>query len=243
MWLVMRGTLSLLAAGALLFGGASCGTAQGPGSEVSAVVDTSTIARYGGPWGVDITEAPRQTGEPTLVEQLGVFRQKRLQKDAFDPMVPDSRSDSVEGKEIYGQSRLFTTSNGPDDIVVFGVPTENGWVCPHFVYTDGEETESGPCWSTLRRGVGFSLEGDGSFYRLYGVAADDVLGVDVVAAGNRFHADMGRNSFVFGAKTVAVCPTDIDRLVIEHKGGTTSEIELASVSSIHKLSGTIFGCR
>jgi hypothetical protein len=235
----MRAATSLLAV-AVLLSASGCGAGQPVSPEASAV--TTTAPRSGGSWGVDIAQGRRSPGEPTLVERLDVFHEKRTARDAFDSMIPSlSESDTAEGRELSGQSRLLIARIG--DQSLFGVPTENGWVCPHFVYLDGEEGDGGPCWSTLRDGVSFSLEGDDHFYQLYGVAANNVASVTVIVAGKQASTEMGRNSFVFGAKPVAICPTDLKRLVIAYKGGGTSAIDLATVSNLPSTSGAILGCR
>jgi hypothetical protein len=205
---------------------------------------TSTSTNAASSWGVSISEPPRSESEPKLVQQLEVFREKRTAADTFVALVPpDEGSDTAEGKELTGESRLLIGTFGSERMQMFGVPTENGWVCPQFVYSDGEEGDGGPCFSTLRQGVSFSIDGDDSFYWVYGVAADDVKDVTVLTATKRFAADMGRNGFVFEASPAAVCPTEIKQLIVTHGDGGTSTIDLADVSSLPAASGSILGCR
>jgi hypothetical protein len=85
------------------------------------------------------------------------------------------------------------------------------------------------------------MEGEGSIYRLYGVAANDVESVSVVARDRQYQAEMGSNAFDFVMKSNAVCPTDIDRLLVQRKDGGASKIELSSVAP--PLRREQFGCR
>ena len=156
---------------------------------------------------------------------------------------PADGSDTAEGAELTRESRLLIGTFGADRIQMFGVPTANGWVCPQFVYSDGEEGDGGPCFSALRDGVSFSIEGDDGLYRVYGVAADDVRGVTVVTGTRRFAADMGRNGFVFETRPATVCPTEIKQLVVTTEDGRNSTIDLAEVSSLSAASESELGCR
>jgi hypothetical protein len=204
---------------------------------------TSTSTDTASSWGVSINEPPRSGSEPELVRQLRVFGEKRTAADTFVSMVPPADgSDTAEGAELTRESRILIGTFGAERIQMFGVPTANGWVCPQFVYSDGEEGDGGPCFSTLRDGVSFAIDGDDSLYRVYGVAADDVRGVTVVTGTSRFAAEMGRNSFVFETSPAVVCPTEIKQLAVTREDGRTSTIDLADVSSLPAASGAELGC-
>jgi hypothetical protein len=223
----------------LLLGAVSCGT-SGPAGQAAKSTDTTLATDSMRGWGVDAGEAERKPGEPSLVEQLGVFREKRTARDEFAPCCPGvGGPDSAEGDEVFGKSRLLFDAND----FIYGVPTTKGWVCPHFASPDGEEGDGGPCWASLRDRVSFSLQGDVGFYRLYGVVADDVSHVIVVTRDEKLEADMGRNSFVFGAKTAAVCPTDLEQLLLVRQSGEHTSVDIRSRTSLSEADRSAFGCR
>ena len=223
----------------LLLGAASCGTSEPVGQAAEDTETTPATDTMQG-WGVDAGEAERKPGEPSLVEQLGVFREQRTTRDEFLSCCPGTRGpDSAEGDELFGKSRLLFDAND----LMYGVPTTKGWVCPHFTDPEGEEDDGGPCWAGLRDGVSFSLQGDSGFYRLYGVVADDVSQVVVVTRAEKLEADMGRNSFVFGAKTSVVCPTDLEQLLLVLRSGEAIYVDIRSRTSLSEVDRSAFGCR
>src|SRR5437870_5016187 len=105
----MRAATCLAAVG-ILVSAASCGTAQ-PASEGAGPTATNPVSSNSGPWGVEIVEPPRSAGEPSLVEQLAVFHDKRTARDVLESCCPSDESDTVEGRELYGQSRLLAAPN------------------------------------------------------------------------------------------------------------------------------------
>jgi len=223
----------------------SCGTRQEAASRSAAAQPvapaTNATNGFSGPWGVDIAQPEPKPGALPLAKQLAVFAGARQAADdlGFSEKTPP---DMASGKELFSQSRLLLPEGALEGQQLFGVPTANGWVCPYFVYPDdGSLGDSGPCWFSLRDGIAFSLEGEGSIYRLYGVVANDVRSVSIVAGDRPYESQMGSNAFAFEMKSNAVCPADIDGLLVQRKDGSTSTVELRSVAP--PLSREQFGCR
>lgn len=236
--------VSVSAAVAVLLLASSCGARQEATRERPAAtqpVQTETNA-LSSSWGVDIVQPQPGPGAVPLAKQLAVFAAARAVADKLS-FSEETSPDMASGKELFSQSRLLLPEGPIQGQQLFGVPTAKGWVCPYFVYPDGDEwdAEGGPCWFSLLDGIAFSMEGEGSVYRLYGVVANDVKSVSVVAGDRPYRAQMGRNAFAFEMKSNAVCPADIDRLLVQRKDGGASKIELSSVAP--PLRREQFGCR
>ena len=105
--------MAFLVSLAALVSATACGTVGNRNSDAenasaSTAEATTPSAPSGGAasWGVEVTEPPRSKGDPTLVQQLTVFREKRTAQDDFDSIFPGGESDTVEGNELNGESRL-----------------------------------------------------------------------------------------------------------------------------------------
>jgi len=196
---------------------------------------------FSSPWGVDIAQPEPEPGAAPLAEQLAVFAGAR---DASDKLgfSEETPPDMASGKELFSQSRLLLPQGPIYGEQLFGVPTAKGWVCPYLLPPDGGEWDAGggSCWYALRDGISFDMEGEGSVYRLYGVVANDVKSVSIVAGDRSYSAQMGRNAFAFEMKSNAVCPADIDRLLIQRSDGSTNKLELSTVAP--HLRREEFGC-
>jgi hypothetical protein len=242
----------------LLLTAAGCGTSkQTAGSDDSP---TNTAAQKSPPadeqrgfaWSRSMAgdELP-STDELPLVKQLAVFETQVEPTDALpQPPIEDPFSDDDlpekyrPGRVLSSQSRHLLSEEEPRRLSLFAAPSEKGWVCAYLIDPKDELSGvSGECiHGLLSERVFFWMSGTESRYEVYGLAANDVRRVLVVAKGERHPAVVGRNGFLFEARPTDICPTDIDYLVVEGKGWT-HKITLAEPGAPSELEPDVdYGC-
>lgn len=194
-------------------------------------------------WGTDMPGPEVDSRHVSLAKQLAAFARPRRSTDGFVHDTLDRGSDSAEGQEKPSASRRLLSDLGPGGLTLFGVPTDRGWVCTYLIDEETfEEVDGGTCEDTLVGGFGLDLSGEGTFYRLYGVVANDIEHVSVSADGLRYPAQIGENGFYFETKTTLICPVDIDFLIIERKNGSSEQLDFRRLADFGKSPRESFGC-
>jgi hypothetical protein len=219
-----------------------------PGTD-SPTTESSVV--FGG-WGTEMAE-PEFDEPVTLTDELAVFSRPRQPADMFPTTVIDHGSDSAEGRELGGQTRLLlagvSTEDidelGPQRLSLYGVPTDRGWVCAYIVYDDlGELAVGGACEHGLVEGLGLELHGDGPLYRLYGVVENGIERAWIQVGERRLPARIGGNGIYFEAKATEVCPTEIEALVVERADGEVKDVPWGRLApAIVGSPRPSFGCR
>jgi hypothetical protein len=235
---------------------AGCG-AQGdaPHAESGVVETTSESPAELGAWGVDMAEPPYSDRQVSLADELAVFSRPRRPEDEYPGLVADDmRADTVEGRELAARSRLLLRGVakerfddvGEQQLSLYAVPTENGWVCAYVLYEelgDLADGMSGACEPGLVHGLGLELQGVGPFYRLYGVVEDGIEHVSLRVGKRLLPMRVGSNGIYFHARTTDVCPVDIEHLVVEHADGSTTEVPWSELAPTFVGAGReSFGC-
>jgi hypothetical protein len=226
----------------LAAGGCGSSTGVGAGEEDTPTTtaeepspDTDEADTYASVWWIVVDQAQPGSGPP-LAEELAVFQEHAKPSDAFpssdgkegwdDDSVPEKLR---PGKELFSQARLLLAGAGAERFELFGVPTEKGWVCLYLTAADDATGRGGGgCISTLPDGVNFSMAGTRRVYDVFGVIANDVRGVRVVAGKRSEQAVLGRNAFFLQADPKEICPTEIEFLILEKAKGETQKVSLNS---------------
>jgi hypothetical protein len=181
---------------------------------------------------VGYDDEPADPGSRPLAEALGVFAEPRTPADAlpetaehmFDGMT--SAGDHDPGALIQNRSRRLLV--GEHGAAVYGIPTENGWVCT-IVVLGGNGGASGGCDEDLHRGLSPSIGGTAKTVHVAGLIADDVTSVDVMVDGSPRAAPLGRNAFALDVPIADLCrgggPSS---LALHHAGGETTTFPLGS---------------
>ena len=189
----------------------------------------------------------------TLTDELAVFSRPRRPADMFPLIAINHGSDSAEGRELGGQSRLLlggvSTEDidelGPQRLSLYAVPTDRGWVCAYIVYDDlGELGVGGACEHGLVEGFGLELHGEGPLYRLYGLVENGIERAWVQVRNRLLPARVGGNGIYFEANATEVCPTEIEAVVVERADGEEKSVPWGRLApAIVGSPGASFGCR
>jgi hypothetical protein len=234
----------------------ACGSREGGAAEGEPTSEstpaTTLEGEAEGSWtGVGWSIGPAvedPTKGPPDASKIAVFREPAKPSDSFTP----SETDLVEGKEtperfrpgeqLFDQARLLV--RGDAGFKLFGVPTEKGWVCLHFVEPSDPYGFGRTCIRRLTYGE-YAMSGTESRFEIYALVADDIRRVEIVARGQAWSAVVGRNAFVFQAHPHKVCPADIEELVFEDAAGKTRTHKLAPPvrKESDEESRSAFGCR
>src|SRR5688572_24951854 len=91
-----------------------------------------------GSWGVDMSGPEATTRHVPVAKQLSALARPRRPSDSFDNWYTERPSDSAEGNDRASDGRLLLTDLGAENLMLFAVPTDRGWVCPYLVYDFGE---------------------------------------------------------------------------------------------------------
>jgi hypothetical protein len=214
------------------------------GTHATTTLPVTDITELGS-WGMEMAAPELTDRKVSLAGDLAAFGRPRRAADDFEHEAVDFADDSAEGDELPGSSRLLLGHLGMHDLALYGVPTRRGWVCIYLVYEDFEEYGGGTCANGLVGGFGLKLEGDGTYYQLYGVVADDIRDASLLVTDGRDHpVRVGGNGFYFEARTTSVCPVDIEYLLGEYKSGKTFEIAFAKLAPpLASTRRETFGCR
>lgn len=191
-------------------------------------------------------------GRPTAAK-LAAFQEPAKPSDSFASSdsenswdMPGTPEKFQPGREQFARARLLVPAPDAGGLSFFGVPTDKGWVCLHLVEPDDPEgVASETCSRELTEGVDWVMGGSESQFQVYGLIADDVRGVDVVAKGTPWPAVVGRNAFIFQAHPKKICPTEIEALILERAKGQRDEIEVYSPApeEADQMDASAFGCR
>jgi hypothetical protein len=166
------------------------------------------------------------TAPPAILTELAVFAAPRVTSDRLPAQARSVLADiAADGNALGGANaigvvawaksrRLMGGTGGAGDF--YAVPTEGGKVC----YT----ISLGPagCHDSFATGPLAWGEydpdalGSGVPISVYGLARDDVVGVDVVVDGKRQRARLARNAFFYTLNDAAAHPT---RLIARLRGG------------------------
>jgi hypothetical protein len=203
-------------------------------------------------WSMMAASGLRPTGPPTA-SKLAVFHEPAKPSDSFGSSDSENSWDFEgtpekfqPGHEQFARARLLVPAAYGDGLSFFGVPTDKGWVCLHLVEEDDpEESVGGTCSRDLTGGIDYLMGGTQESFEVYGLIADDVRRVDVVANGTSWPAVVGRNAFIFQAHPQKICPTEIESLILERAKGQRDEIEVYSPGpeEADRMDDSSFGCR
>ena len=251
-----RGTTLTLLAAALVQSG--CGAATGE-KQVVSTTQTETAAPVSivesGGWGVEMAETALPGERVSLADDLAVFARPPRPEDEFPGITADVRADTAEGSELPARSRLLlrgVAKESFDDIgdqtlSLYALPTENGWVCAYVLYEDlGDFADgaAGACEHGLIHGFGLEMQGDGRFYRLYGVVEDGIQRVSLRVGDRLIPTRVGSNGFYFHARTTDVCPVDIEHLVVERVDGSSTTVSWSLLApTFVGANRDSYGCR
>jgi len=229
--------------------GEDSGTSTAADPVPSSDEDGSDAYAYGW-WTVNPQADP---GAEPLTKQLDVFREKAQPSDLF----PGDRSDDPwgyedvpekfrPGSQIYSEARLLLPDAGVEKHDFFGVPSKKGWVCMHLLDpNDPLGAGSGTCINALTDGIVFVMVGTQSRYEVYGLAANEIHRIRIVAGQKSRDAVMGRNAFFLQADPKEICPTEIDFLVLEKEKGQREKVPLdePGFDETPEPGDESFGCR
>lgn len=240
----MRATAASILLGLLLVaGGCGSSTGVGAGDEDTPTIiseepepspdDENASDSYTTSWWMVGGHAEPGSGPPPA-KALAVFQEPATSSDALPSTADEDglHDDGVPekyrpGRELHSQSRLLLTDAGAESFDLFGVPTEKGWVCIHLVATeDAMGSGQGTCIPALAESVAYSMGGTPAAYEVFGLIANDVRGVRVVSGKRSERAVVGRNAFFFQADPKAICPTEIEALILEKAKGPTEKVSL-----------------
>src|SRR5262245_58422083 len=245
----------------LAFGAAGCGSGETDAADAEPTVEAApTTVPEGddGPheavaWGVMRGQEPHPT-EPATAAKLAAFAEPTKPSDSFSGTQAPSDLDKGmpeglrSGRELFARSRLLIPAADAEGFRLYGVPTENGWVCLHLLEPSEplEGTSVGGCTRNLTEGIDYAMSGNGDSFRVYGLVADDVSGVEILANGKPYPAILGRNAFFFQADPKEVCPTELTALLVEGDKGPGHELEVYAPSGAESDEAErekYFGCR
>jgi hypothetical protein len=222
----VRATAALSLLGPLLVvGGCGSSTGVGAGEEDTPTMtaeEPSPDSEDGGGgytsswWMAD--GQPQPGSGPPPAKELAVFQEPAKPSDEFPSSAGEDGFDYDgvpekyrPGKELFSQARLLLAGAGAERVDLFGVPTEKGWVCLHLVASsDAMAGGGGTCIPALSEGVAFSMSGTPAAYDVFGVIANEVRGVRIVAGKRSEQAVLGRNAFFVQADPKEICPTEIE---------------------------------
>ena len=252
-----------LASAFLLFKAGGCGSGEmgaAEGEPATEPTATAPAAEEDGEnwapvmWSLSEGQDQPPTGPPTA-SKLAVFQEPEQPSDSFassgseDDWVAEGTSERFRpGHELFARARLLVPAAYAEGFRLFGVPTEKGWVCLHRVDPrDREGSGSGMCSRGLDDGIEYAMSGSQSLWAVYGLIADDVRAVKVVADGQPWPAVMGRSGFVFEAHPAKICPLEIESLILERVKGQSDEVEVLAPgpdeTDQQDEAASSFGCR
>ena len=167
--------------------------------------------------GVASSHADVQPGTPgSASEQLGV-----LQDSAVDPNAPSAvqsglGSASADPGDVH---QLDGQGNG-NDVDIYAAPRSNGGACNAVAGTDG--TVGTTCVSNIPA-TGITIDASNATgWVMYGFAANDVTGVDVVVDGVAQPAKMLPNAYTADLGTHDL--SDATALIVHHADGSTDTV-------------------
>jgi hypothetical protein len=118
---------------------------------------------------------------------------------------------------LKDDARLLLGGAGLDGEDLVGAPTTDGAVCVAIV-----PGGSGSCGKWMDFGLQVNGEQRDGRMLVYGLVADEVQGVEVVASGHRRHARMGENAYACELPGGA----ELEEVVLRLAGGTVETVRL-----------------
>ena len=168
-------------------------------------------------FGVSTSGAVVQPGAPgTASSQLGALRAGPVAKGA----PTDVSAGLGTGSADPASARLLGSNAGGSGLDLYAAGRSNGGACN--ALTSAKGGVSTQCVDDLPPS-GISLQAsDATGWTLYGFAADNVVGVDVVLNGEAQPATMLRNAYVadLGASALG----DASALIVHYADGTTAKV-------------------
>ena len=120
----------------------------------------------------------------------GVFSRPASEHDGAARSWAEGTHAGLGSTLLKDDARLLLAGAGLEGGDLVGAPTTNSEVCVAIL-----PRESGSCGKWLDFGLQVNGEQRAGRLLVYGVVADEVQGVEVVASGHRRHARMGENAY------------------------------------------------
>ena len=162
---------------------------------------------------------PVDPGTKPLVKALAVFSTPRGKDDALPPSA--SNLPEVPSSKYYDpgpwqtdQSRLLLSSLALAHLRLYGVPSENGWVCLLLFNPKDEFVDEGNCEPGLVNDVAYEAAGNHVRFYIYGLVADSVGKVYLITRDRNLPVPVARNAFFFEASVDSLCPADAEALLV-----------------------------
>ena len=172
-----------------------------------------------------LTPIGGQTSTPSVRDLYPVFRREtkttdvqvqKFAKNDGDLLLRPGVGDSRVGEPIYKETRLIY---GTPDRGVYAVPTTGQAIClGHFPNGGAGCSSPGP------HGVTMDWEdaSNGAPWILYGMAGDDVTGIDAVVAGVVHQVDVRESAYVLELPHAGRAP--LQKIVLHLDNGETDEL-------------------
>jgi hypothetical protein len=167
--------------------------------------------------GVTSSHADVQSGAPgDAAAQLGVLQQGPVDQNAPSAVEAGLGSAAADPDDVH---QLDGKGNG-DDIDVYAAPQADGGACNAVAGTDG--TVGTTCVDNIPATGITVAASDATGWIIYGFAANDVTGVDVVIDGTPQPATMLPNAYTADLGTHDL--SEATSLIVHHSDGTTDTV-------------------
>jgi hypothetical protein len=179
---------------------------------VGTLIATALIAH-----GVTSSHAGIPAGPPgDATEQLSVMQDGSVDQNAPAAVESGLGSASADSGAVH---QLDGAGNG-DSVDMYAAPRSNGGACNALAGSDG--TVGTTCSDNIPASGITVAASDSTGWVLYGFAADDVTGVDVVVDGTPQPATMLPNAYTADLGTHDL--SEATSLVVHHADGTTDTV-------------------
>jgi hypothetical protein len=166
------------------------------------------------------TDADRSAGE--LASREGVLDFGDEIEDPGPPpgVSPEQWRDALPGDVVHEEGRLLLAGLGGEEDMLYAAPTRNDHVA-YALLPNGSGGSAAPGPGGLLLGRTQTERGD---LVVYGLVSDEIAAVTVVVGGVTHQARMGENAF--GLRLERTRDSDLERVVLRRRDGTTNEVAL-----------------
>jgi hypothetical protein len=165
-------------------------------------------------------ERPRSAGD--------AIPQERVASELSLNEAPGVQEELLPGKAHLSDSRLLLSDLGSDNAGFWAYPTGKGWVCQVVSFAGGCVDDFSHFEGRVSVGVAQAQSGDP--VSVFGLAPNDVTGVEVVLDGVAHPAMFGNNAYFYESPGPGNCGESVEGLIVHYADGSAARVGIPSAN-------------